>query len=272
MSGETRPALSVVIASWNTAALLEDCLASLFLSPPPDQMEAIVVDNASSDDSAARVRRNWPAVRLIQNAQNLGFARANNQGITASRGRYILLLNSDTVAPPGALAGLVDFMDEHPEAGAVGPRLLRPDGRPQPFAFGGDPTPLYLLRRGLNLLLLRRPLHDWNTDRTQAVDWVSGACLLLRREALEQSGPLDEAIFMYYEDNDLCLRLRRRGWKVYYHPGVSITHFGGQSLAQNPAARKAYYASLEYFYRKHYGSVSQLWLRLSLPFYQLVVR
>jgi len=264
--------LSVVIVNWNTEALLQDCVQSLFLSPPPGALEVIVVDNASSDNSVASLRRNWPSVHLIENTQNVGYARANNQGIAASRGRHVLLLNSDTMVPPNTLRGLTAFMDEHPEAGAVGPRLIRPDGCPQPFAFGSDPTPLYLLRRGLSLLLLRRPLHDWNTNLVQSVDWVSGACLLLRRQALEQAGPLDEAIFMYFEDNDLCLRLRRCGWKVYYNPQAFVTHAGGQSLKQNPTAQKTYGASLQHFYRKHYGLLSQLWLRASLPFYRLIVR
>ncbi len=272
MKGEAQPDLSVVIVNWNTEALLRDCVQSLFLSPLPGVLEVIVVDNASSDNSVATLRRNWPAVHLIENTQNVGFARANNQGIAASRGRYVLLLNSDTIVPPNTLRGLAAFMDKHPEAGAVGPRLIQPDGRPQPFAFGSDPTPLYLLRRGLSLLLLRRPLHDWNTNLVQSVDWVSGAGLLLRRQALEQAGPLDEAIFMYFEDNDLCLRLRRCGWKVYYNPQTFITHVGGRSLEQNPAAQKTYAASLQHFYRKHYGRLSQLWLRVSLPIYRLIVR
>jgi hypothetical protein len=212
-------------------------------------------------------RAEFPAARLIANRANVGFARANNQGIRASQGRYVLLLNSDTVVPPGALAALVAFMDAHPAVGAVGPRLLRPDGAPQPYAFGGDPTIGYLLRRGINRLLFRRPLHDWATDAIQPVDWVSGACLLARRAAIEQAGLLDEAIFMYFEDNDWCLRIRQAGWQVIYNPRVAITHIGGQSLAQNPAARKAYRASLRHFYAKHYGPAASLLLRLLLPLY-----
>jgi GT2 family glycosyltransferase len=213
------------------------------------------------------VRAGFPAVTLIANAENVGFARANNQGIRACQGRYIVLLNSDTVVPLGALAGLVAFMDAHSDAGAVGPRLLRPDGTPQPYAFGGDPTLGYLLRRGINRLLFRRPLHDWATDAVQQVDWVSGACLLARRAAIEQAGLLDENIFMYFEDNDWCLRIRQAGWRVYFDPQVAITHIGGQSLAQNPIARRAYRESLRYFYAKHYGPAANLVLRVLLPFY-----
>ena len=218
------------------------------------------------------VTREFPTVHLIQNTANLGFARANNQGIQASQGRYVLLLNSDTVVLEGALTGLVHFMDQHSDAGACGPRLLRPNGTPQPYAFGGDPTLGYLLARGLNRLLLRRYLHDWATDATQEVDWVSGACLMVRRRAIEQAGLLDENIFMYFEDNDWCLRIRKVGWKVYYNPQASIVHIGGQSLAQNPSARHVYYRSLTYFYAKHYGSLARLLLRVSLLPYRLLVR
>jgi GT2 family glycosyltransferase len=274
--------LSVVIVSWNTRELLRGCLWSVVscqssssMMPKTDncklKTEIIIVDNASTDGSAAMIRAEFPATTLIVNTENVGFARANNQGIRASSGRYVVLLNSDTVVPPGALAALVAFMDAHPAAGAVGPRLLRPDGAPQPYAFGGDPTLGYLLRRGINRLLLRRPLHDWTTDAVQTVDWVSGACLMVRREAIDQAGLLDENIFMYFEDNDWCLRIRQAGWQVYYDPQVAITHIGGQSVARNPAARRAYRASLRYFYARHYGPAANLALQLLLPVYARLV-
>ncbi len=283
-----QPVLSVIIVTWNVRDLLRECLRSVVgsqepgarsqestdgrLPPAPCSLtpEIIVVDNASRDGSADMVRTEFPGVRLIANAENLGFARANNQGIRASQGRYVVLLNSDTLVPPGALAALVAFMDAHPDAGAVGPRLLRPDGTAQPYAFGGDPTPRYLLARGVNRLIFRRPLHDWATDAVQQVDWVSGACLMVRREAMDQAGLLDENIFMYFEDNDWCLRIRGAGWKVYYNPQAAITHIGGQSLAQNPAARRAYGESLQYFYAKHYGPRALALLKLCLPLYRLL--
>ncbi len=260
--------LSIVIVNWNTSDLLNRCLASLLRCPQRCSFEVIVVDNASSDGSSEMVMREFPMVRLIQNTTNLGFARANNQGIQASQGRYVLLLNSDTVVPEGTLASLASFMDQHPDAGACGPRLLRPDGTPQPYAFGGDPTLGYLLARGLKQLLLHRYLHDWATDTVQKVDWVSGACLLVRRQAIEQVGLLDENIFMYFEDNDWCLRMRKAGWKVYYNPRVEVIHIGGQSLAKNPSAQRSYYRSLEYFYAKHYGLLAGWLLRVALMPYR----
>lgn len=264
------PQLSVVIVSWNTAALLRACLQSLLAGSTGPHIEIIVVDNASQDDSGPMVRREFPSALLIQNPTNAGYARANNQGIAVSRAPYVMLLNSDTQVPPGALAGLLDFVDGHPEAGAVGPRLVRPDGSPQPYAFGGDPTIGYLLTRGLNRILRRRYLHDWATSLAQPVDWVSGACLLARRAAIEHAGLLDENIFLYFEDNDWCLRLRRAGWKIYLVPQVQVVHLGGQSVAGNPAARGVYAQSLRYFYRKHYSPLAQWLLRFLLPIYQRV--
>jgi N-acetylglucosaminyl-diphospho-decaprenol L-rhamnosyltransferase len=279
-------ALSIVIVNWNTCDLLRGCLAALTEDAAPgaedghpssfvlrpSSFQIIVIDNASADDSAAMVAREFPAVQLMVNEGNLGFARANNRGIAASFGRCVVLLNSDTVASPAALATLVAFMDAHPEAGVVGPRLLRPDGTAQPYAFGGDPTLAYLLRRGISRLLRRGHLHDWDTDAILEVDWVSGACLMARRAAIERAGPLDEAMFMYFEDNEWCLRIRKAGWKVYYDPQAEIVHLSGQSLAKNPAARPAYYESLCYFYRKHYSRAARVLLAALLPFYRRVNR
>lgn len=268
MSLISQPNVSVVIVNWNTVGLLHNCLHSLGAASTGDTLEIIVVDNASQDDSAAMVQREFPTVRLIENVDNLGFARANNQGLAISQGRYVLLLNSDTLAQPNSISALVAFMDEHPQAGAVSPRLRRPNGTPQPFAFGNDPTLRYLLRRAFNRLVWRRSMHDWHTLDTLRVHWVSGACLLVRRAVYERIGGLDEAIFMYFEDNDWCLRMRNAGWAVYYHPAASIIHLGGQSSARNPKAGAFYADSLCYFYRKHYSPLAQFALAILLPWYQ----
>ncbi len=264
--------LSVVIVSWNTADLLRDCLASLLARADGEGLEIIVVDNASSDGSADMVQREFPQAHLVRNDHNLGFACATNRGIRTSQGRYVLLLNSDTRTSTGALRALAEFMESHVDAGACGPRLIRPNGEPQPYGFGGDPTPGYLIRRALSRLLLRRALHDWGTERVQKVDWVSGACVLARRTAIEQVGLLDEAMFMYFEDNDWCLRMRQAGWSVYYDPLVTVVHLGGRSPADSPGAGKAYSRSLEYFYRKHYGPLAQAWLRAGLAVYRQMAR
>jgi len=263
--------LSIIVLSWNVRDLLRACLMSVQQNVETSErlnVETLIVDNASTDGSAEMVAREFPTVRLIRNRANRGYAGANNIGIAASQGRYVLLLNSDTVVPASALAELVAFMAAHPEAGACSPQLVGSDGRPQSYAFGCDPTPGYLLRRGLYRQLLRRPLHDWDTAELQEVDWVSGACLLVRRATIEQVGGLDEQFFMYFEDNDWCLRMRRAGWKVYYNPNVCITHIGGQGLIQNPAARRAYHRSLEYFYAKYYGPLARGLLKSFLLVYR----
>jgi len=263
--------LSIVVVSYNTASLLAECLRSVPAAIAGVEYQVVVVDNASGDGSAEMVACEFPGVRLIRNTENVGFARANNQGIRATQGEYLLLLNSDTVARPDTLAGLVRFMDARLQAGAAGPRLLRSDGTPQPYAFGGDPRPGYLLARAANRLLFRRYQHDWATETVQEVDWVSGACMMVRRAAIEQVGLLDEKMFMYFEDNEWCLRLRRADWQVYYNPQVAITHLGGQSIRRNPAAQRAYRDSLRYFYHKHYGKAAGWALELMLPVYSRLV-
>lgn len=262
--------LSIVIVSWNTVVLLADCLGSISTGTTGLEHHVIVVDNASTDDSAAMIAREFPAVQLIRNAENVGFARANNQGLRASAGHYVLFLNSDTRVPRGALSALVGFMDAHPDAGACSPRLARADGSTQPFAFGGDPTPTYLCARGWMRLIQHRAVHDWETRESQSVDWVSGACLLARRDAVLQVGGFDENFFMYFEDNDLCLRMRRAGWKILYNPKVTITHLGGSSMPPDQARQRFYDASLRQFYAKHYARLARLALEVLLPFYRRI--
>ncbi len=265
-------AVSILIVNWNGRALLPDCLASLPAGAEGLSYEVIVVDNASQDASVAWLEVEAPQVRLIRNAENVGFARANNQALRAAQGAYAMLLNSDARLRPRTLSHLHAFMEAQPRAGAVSPRLVTPQGQPQAFAFGQDPAPGYLLRRGLWRLLARRPLHDWAVSTPQRVDWVAGTCLLVRRAAWERVGLLDEGFFMYFEDNDWCRRMRRAGWEVWYVPEVEAEHLGGQSVQRNPRAQAAYAQSLRYFYRKHYGPLARLALALMLPVYRRLNR
>jgi len=263
--------ISVIIVTWNTASLLEECLNSVTKSlQNVDRGELILVDNNSSDNSALFVEQNYPQICLIKNDKNLGFSKANNIGIEISTGRYILLLNSDTILNENVLPDLIRFMDEHPKAGACGVRLLSPDGTVQPFSFGNDPTLGYLIKRAATKFLLKKPCHNWNLEYVFEPDWVSGACLMLRSEVIRLTGPLDENIFMYFEDNDLCLRIRNAGFKIYYNPHISVLHIGGQSLKKNHQAQYYYYRSLQYFYKKHYTVVGQCVLNVLLIAYKLV--
>lgn len=247
--------LSVIIVTWNVRALLRTCLLALPAATAGLRTEIIAVDNGSTDGSPEMLTEDFPHVRLLRNAENAGFARANNQGLALAAGRYAVLLNSDTEPLPQSLTHMVQFMDAHPRAGAASPRLVRPDGTPQPYAYGEDPSPIYLLRRGL-AHLRHGYLHDWSVAAPLQAGWVSGACLVARRAAVEQVGGLDERIFMYFEDNDWCRRMRREDWEVWYNPQAEVMHVGGASLAQNPRARALYYDSLVYFYRKHYGRLA----------------
>lgn len=261
-----RPDLSILIVNWNTRELLAECLQSLTgavsSDPAPSGLpsvtsEIIVVDNASADGSAALVREQFPHVQLIENKENVGFARANNQAICHSRGRYVLLLNSDTVVHPGALETMVAFMDAHTQAGACGPRLLNGDGSLQPSVH----PMLTPWREFWRLIFLDRlwPLATyrqaaWDRDAPRQVEVIKGACLLLRRRALDKVGLLDDQYFMYTEEVDLCYRLTQAGWGLWYLPQAVVTHFGEASSKQ--VKEEMYiqlYRSKVQFYRKFGG-------------------
>jgi GT2 family glycosyltransferase len=245
---------SIVIVNWNTRALLAGCLESIEQNPPAGPFEVIVVDNASTDGSTKMIADCFPGVTLLANEKNLGFAAANNRGITHSRGDHVLLLNSDTIVRPGALETLLRFMEENPGAGAVGARLLNPDGSLQHSC---SPLPT-LMREAMHLFHLdfrqRRMMQRWDIEQPRQVDVLLGACLLVRREALDQIGLMDEAYFMYSEEVDYCRRLRDAGWQLYWAPQAEVVHYGGQSTRQVATEMflRLYAAKLRYF-RKHDG-------------------
>lgn len=260
--------LSVIIVSWNTRQILRDCLESVTRQQTSAISEIWVIDNASSDGSAQMVREAFPDVHLIENSENVGFARANNAAIAASTGRYVLLLNSDTVVHPGAFDALVNFLDQHPEAGAAGPLTLNPDGSLQISCY---PSPTVARELWFLLHLDRlRPygsydMANWNTAQPRAVDAVLGACFLVRRAVLEQVGVLDPSYFMYSEEIDLCYRIRRAGWRIYWTPQAKIVHYGGQSTRQVAASMfMQLYRSKVLFFRKNQGRVAAAAYKLVL--------
>jgi N-acetylglucosaminyl-diphospho-decaprenol L-rhamnosyltransferase len=261
--------IGIVIASWNSAHTLGACLSSMADAAGDLSHRVVVVDNGSTDGSIGLAAR-FPGVDIIDNRENLGFARACNQGIKLLGDvcRYVVLLNPDTVAGANTFHTLVEYMDAYPVVGACGPQLALPNGAPQPYAFGRDPSPGYLISRTFGRVLLKRPSHDWGKTSIEEEDWVSGACLMLRAEALEKVGLLDEGLFMYFEDNDLCLRLRQAGWKVMRYPKATVIHVGSASIANNRPAKSEYYCSLERFYAKHYGLPSRCFIKILLPVYQ----
>ncbi len=249
--------LSIVIVSYNARADLECCLASLHDFPPAIPHEIVVVDNASTDGSADAARR-WTAVRVIALPANVGFSAGNNAGIRASSGRLILLLNSDTLVPKGAIDRFVAEFERHADAGAAGPRLIDGEGRAE-LSFGDMIAPLAEFRRQRLMRGLERDdpavraRVEAMTRREQFPDWVSGACLLVRRTDAEAVGLLDERFFMYTEDVDFCASLRARGQRILFTPDAEIVHLRGRSARSAPAAtRAAYRKSHLAFYRKHH--------------------
>jgi GT2 family glycosyltransferase len=262
--------LSIVIVSFNTRVDLLACLQSLTLSPPMLDREILVVDNGSSDGSADAART-IPDVQTVVLDRNMGFAVANNVGIRASRGDLVLLLNSDTVVPAGALDRLVARLEAIPEAAVAGPRLVDPNGRVE-LSFGSMISPFNELRQRVIGTLYQRhwkSVERWaerQTRREQFVDWVSGACLLVRRADAEAVGLLDERFFMYTEDVDFCHAIRSRGRRVLFTPAAEVVHSRGRSRAAAPdTARNAYRRSQIAFYDKHHprwASLLRLYLKM----------
>jgi N-acetylglucosaminyl-diphospho-decaprenol L-rhamnosyltransferase len=266
--------LSVVIVSYNTSDLLNNCLSSIeaWLEANSHTGEIIVVDNASTDGTSSMIRRRFPEIRLIENRHNAGFAAANNQGMQAARGRYIVLLNPDTTVLGDAFGQLADYLEQHPETGIVGPRLMYPDGTVQ-SSRRRFPTRLtgYLESTIVqdywpdNHVVRRYYLADRSDDATQEVDWLVGACLMVRREAIESAGLLDERYFMYSEEVEWCYRMKRHGWNTVYLPSAAVVHHEGASSSQNVPQRQIHFDSSKVLlYRQLFGKASAWSLHLFL--------
>lgn len=268
--------LAIVIVSYNTRQNLESCLHSLCASSPQVNHQIVVVDNGSSDGSVEAVRAGWPNVRLIQSSSNVGYARANNIGIRTTTSNLVLLLNSDTIVPPGAVDGLVKQLRAHPDVAVVGPRLVDADGHLE-LSYGRMIGPLNELWQKLRSGTLKRniPLLASSIVREATKPafphWVSGACLLVNRSDAEAAGLLDERFFLYGEDVDFCSTIRRSGRRVLFTPEVEVVHLRGQSWTHAPAATQTSYRQSQLaFYKKHHPAwVSALrlylWLRGQLP-------
>lgn len=262
MSGTSDPDLTIVVVNWNTRELLRQCLDSIPCGlESAHRAETWVVDNASQDGSAAMVAETFPDVHLVANDTNVGFARANNQAIRQARGRYVLLLNSDTKVLPGALSALVQFLDGHPNAGAAGCRLLNADGTKQRSAWmhypnlGSVATAAFWLN---HLPLLKKRARREEETLNAATNPVQvkhllGACLMVRRLLLDKVGLMDEDYFMYLEETDWCQRINAAGAGVFFLPSAEIIHFGQQSAALAPDKASADWCrSLCRFYRRQY--------------------
>ncbi len=250
--------VSIIIVNWNTRELLRDCIKSVYENTHDVSYEIIVVDNNSSDGSAAMVSESFGDVKLVCNSTNAGFAAANNQGMSEATGRYVLLLNSDTVVLESAIDRSVEWMDSHGGAAVMGCRVLNPDRSMQRTCFM-FPSVLncFLLTSYLSKLIGggffgREQMQSWRRDSEREVDVVTGCFMLVRSEAIEQIGMMDEDYFVYGEETDWCWRFKESGWDVVFSPVGEIVHYGGQSSRQSAGAMMLQLrGSILLFFRKH---------------------
>ena len=253
--------LSIIVVSWNVKEDLGNCLRSIEENKPREEFEIIGVDNASTDGSVETIKKDFPDVKIIANSDNCGFSAANNQAIRIAKGKYVFLLNPDTIVYPNSLDTLTTFLDEHPDVGACGPKFLDANGQVH-SSVGYVPTFRSLLygRTFLRSLGIFRRRHkeltarNFDFEKSGDVDQLSGAALMVRRSVMEEIGLMDENFFMYYEDVDLCLRIRKTGFRIVYLPDSIITHIGGKSSDQVSARRRIMlYRSMFVYFRKHRG-------------------
>ncbi len=254
---------SIVIVNYNVKNLLKKCLESIFKYEKDTEFEVIEVDNNSEDHSQKMVKKNFTQVKLIENKRNLGFSAGCNQGIRESQGRYILLLNPDTELTTGGLKKMIDFMDSKPEVGICGAKMMDREGNLQ-FSCRSFPSYLTAISSSQSILNRIFPenflsqkylLKEKDHSQIQEVDWVSGSCLLTRREMLEKIGLLDERFYLYVEDVDLCYRAKKSGFSVFYFPQVVVIHHIGKSTQKKKINMLVeHHRSMYYFYRKHHNS------------------
>ena len=255
--------VSILIVNWNTREILRDCLKSIYEQTRDLAFEVIVIDNASEDGSPQMVKEDFKEVILVENSTNRGFAAANNQAMAMAKGRYVLLLNSDTVVLDNAIAKTVVFADAHPEGAVVGCRILNPDKTRQEGCFM-FPSLLNLLLSATYLYKLfprskffgRESMTWWMRDDEREVDVVTGCFMLIRRDAIEQVGVMDEQFFMYGEETDWCYRFKKAGWKCLFSPAGAIIHIGrASSKARRHAMSLQCRASILLFLKKHKGEL-----------------
>lgn len=277
--------LSIITVSFNTKPLLKHCMESVYQNLANIEHEIFIVDNNSQDGSPDMIKENFPNVKLIENKENIGFAKANNQAIRKARGEYLLLLNSDTIIPPESLTIMVDFLDKKPEVGVLGPKLVDQDLNLQ-TSCRHFPTLFTVLSQffGLSAMFPKSKIFGWydmgywDHSHTSEVDCVPGTSLLVRKKAVQEVGLLDENYFMYFEDTDWCYRFARAGWKVVFLPNAKVIHLGGASAAESnrgvfydKTLSEEFFNSLFYYFKKFHGGFSVLILRIFI-FISLLMR
>lgn len=261
---EMVPDMSVVLVCWNNKNYLDPCLDSLYNGDLTSSFDVVVADNGSTDGSQEMLADKFPQIQVIQNGHNVGLSKASNQGIEATVGRYVLLLNNDTIVNGESLDSMVAYLDANPNAGAVGGKLLNPDGSIQ-SCFNNFSTLLeeFLIATRLGELLRDGYPSIVSGQKLRAVSWMSSACLLLRRSTLDEVGLLDEEYFIYGDEADLQYRIIKAGWQIYFLPHVTTIHYGGRSM-NRWGRRKMVYRGKMLFYKKNYDLLRTSVLRLML--------
>lgn len=255
---------SIIIVNYNTEKLTRNCLDSVFLNCDKTDFEIIVVDNDSSDGSARMLESEFgDRIKIIKNKINQGFGPANNQGAQIAQGEYLFFLNSDTFVKNNILKPLKDVLDSDNKIGIISPKLISEDGQEQERAYGEFPNLLsVILEKFEKPPIIKKDLFE--------TDWVSGAALITRKDIFEKIGGFDEDFFMYFEDIDLCKRVKDAGFKIAVYPGVSVTHLCGQSIKKSSERKKYYYKSQDYFYKKHYSLLQMYLMKVIRWPYRLV--
>ncbi len=264
---QNRVDLSIIIVNWNTKEFLLPCVKSVLEIGQGISSELIVVDNGSWDGSRDEVKKTFPFIHLVENEKNLGFAKAVDQGLQKASGKYVLLLNPDTRVKHGAIVQLLSFMDSHLEAGVAGAQLLNSDGTKQNSIANFPSLATELLnKRVLRWLFPKRfPGKEKYYSEPIEVDSVIGACMMVRREALDQVGFLDEDYFLFLEETDWCYRMKKAEWKIYHIPQVKVYHFQGKSAeAERKRAKVEYYRSRYHFFKKNKGNLQWVILLIGL--------
>jgi len=277
--------LSIITVSFNTKPLLKQCMESVYQNLDNIEHEIFIVDNNSQDGSPGMVKESFPDVKLIENKENMGFAKANNQALKQAKGEYLLLLNSDTIVLPGTLNIMMDFMDANPKVGGLGAKLVDQDLNLQ-TSCRHFPTLFTVFSQLFGLSAMfpkskifgRYDMSYWDHGQIRKVDCVPGTSLLVRKKAMQEVGLLDKNYFMYFEDTDWCYRFARAGWKVVFLPDAKVIHLGGASAAKSnrgpfydKTLTKEFFNSLFYYFKKFHGCFSVLILRIFI-FISLVMR
>jgi len=259
--------LSIIIVNWNTMEALLNCLNAIFRTIKDIDFEVFVVDNASADNSQKAVKDFFPSVKLIENKENLGFAKANNQALQLMKGEYALLLNSDTITTAGAITKILKFMELNQNVGICGGQLLNKDGTKQ-ISFGNISTPLTDLINNtvLRIVFPKKYLgRKCKFDKPVEVESIIGACMMVRKKAIDNVGLMDENFFFYYEDMDWCYRMKKGGWNISFYPDAFIYHIRGESSKQlNENAIIEFWKSKYYFFKKHYDMKTTILLEIGL--------